>query len=72
MSDDRRVPQGPPQPPRPVAVHLVAITIAVAGLLQLIASVALGLATPHALHRAAREGPRVYILATLVLAACLV
>ncbi len=51
-------------------MHLVAITIAVAGLLQLIASVALGLAAPHALHRAAREGPRVYILATLVLAAC--
>ena len=61
----------PSPPPRPVAVHLVAIAVAVAGLLQLIASVALGLAAPHALHRAAREGPRVYILATLVLAACM-
>ena len=61
----------PSPPPRPVAVHLVAIAVAVAGLLQLIASVALGLAAPHALHRAAREGPRVYILATLLLAACI-
>lgn len=60
----------PSPPPRPVAVHLVAILVAVAGLLQLIASVALGLATPQALHRAAREGPRVYILAALLLAAC--
>lgn len=60
----------PSPPPRPVAVHLVAILVAVAGLFQLIASVALGLATPQALHRAAREGPRVYILAALLLAAC--
>lgn len=65
MTDDR-----PSPPPRPVAVHLVAILVAVAGLLQLIASVALGLATPQALHRAAREGPRVYILAALLLATC--
>jgi len=56
--------------PRPVAVHLLAATIAVAGLLQLIASVALGLATPEALHRAARQGPRLYILAALLLGAC--
>ena len=51
-------------------MHLVASLVAVAGLLQLFASVALGLATPQALHRAAREGPRVYILAALLLAAC--
>jgi len=65
VTDDR-----PSLPPRPVAVHLVAILVAVAGLLQLIASVALGLATPQALARAAREGPRIYILAALLLAAC--
>ena len=53
---------------RPVAVGALAATAAVAGLLQLIAGVALGLATPEALHRAAREGPRVYILIVLALA----
>ena len=43
---------------------------AVAGLLQLIAGVALGLASPEALHRAAREGPRATILVVLALAGC--
>lgn len=51
-------------------VSVLAAAAAIAGLLQLISGVALGLATPEALHRAAREGPRVYILAVLALAAC--
>ena len=54
---------------RPVAVAALAAAAAIAGLLQLIAGVALGLATPEALHRAAREGPRIYILVILALAA---
>ena len=49
---------------------VLAAAAAVAGLLQLIAGVALGLATPEALHRAAREGPRTYILVVVALAAC--
>jgi hypothetical protein len=57
-------------PPRPVAVPVLAAAAAVAGLFQLIAGVALGLASPEALHRAAREGPRVYILVVLALAGC--
>ncbi len=54
---------------RPVAVGATAAAAAVAGLLQLIAGVTLGLATPEALHRGAREGPRMYILIVLALAA---
>ena len=54
---------------RPVSVGVLAAAAAIAGLLQLIAGVALGLASPEALHRAAREGPRMYILVILALAA---
>ncbi len=53
-----------------MAVGALAAAAAIAGLLQLIAGVALGLASPNALHRAAREGPRMYILAALALAGC--
>ena len=56
--------------PRPVATPVLAAAAAVAGLLQLIAGVALGLASPEALHRAAREGPRATILVVLALAGC--
>jgi hypothetical protein len=52
-----------------VHIHVLAAAAAVAGLLQLIASVALGLATPSALVRAAREGPQVYIVVAFLVAA---
>ena len=60
----------PSPPPRLVSVSLIAVAAAVAGLLQLIAGVALGLASPEALHRAARQGPKIYILVVLALAGC--
>ena len=64
-------PQGPQGgPARPVAVPVLAAAAAIAGLLQLIAGVALGLASPEALHRAARAGPRATILLVLALAGC--
>jgi hypothetical protein len=56
--------------PRPVIIPVLAAAAAIAGLLQLIAGVALGLASPEALHRAARGGPRATILVVLALAGC--
>ena len=53
----------------PVSVHALAAAGAIAGLAQLIASVGLGMTTPELLHRAAREGPRLYIFLVVVLAA---
>ncbi|MBK7830521.1 hypothetical protein [Nannocystis sp.] len=80
MADASHSPQqGSPRPaaapvlvaaPMPVAVPVLAAAGAIAGLLQLIAGVALGLASPEALHRAARAGPRSTILLVLALASC--
>ncbi|MBL9103351.1 MAG: hypothetical protein JNL82_20565 [Myxococcales bacterium] len=53
----------------PVSAHALAAAGAIAGLAQLIASVALGLSSPDAIGRAAREGPRIYILCVLLVAA---
>mgnify|MGYP000028136623 CR=1 FL=1 len=53
----------------PVSPHALAAAGAIAGLAQLIASVGLGMSAPEALHRAAREGPRLYVFLVVVLAA---
>lgn len=52
----------------PVSPPALAAAGAIAGLAQLIASVGLGLSNPEAIARAAREGPRVYILCVVLLA----